>query len=273
VGPSENLSDVAKALTIAGSDSGGGAGIQADLKTFMALGVHGMSAITALTAQNTKGVTAVQEMPPDFVREQIAQVATDIGVDAAKCGMLANRGIVRAVAAAVREFEIPRLVVDPVFVSKNKDRLLSQDAVDALRDELFPLATVITPNLDEASSLAGREVRGVEEMKEAAKALHATGAAHVLVKGGDLGEGPAVDVLYDGTSMVELSAERVVGKNTHGTGCALSAAIAAHLAMGVPVVDAVGKAKSFVTGAIRRGLAIGGGYGPVNPAWDTTMTG
>lgn len=272
MGPSENLSGVAKALTIAGSDSGGGAGIQADLKTFMALGVHGMSAITALTAQNTKGVSAVQEMPPGFVREQIAQVATDIGVDAAKCGMLANTGIVRAVAAAVTEFEIPNLVVDPVFVSKNKDRLLSQDAVEALRDELFPLATVITPNLDEASGLVGREVRSREDMKDAAKALHETGPDFVLVKGGDLDEGPAVDVLYDGTALVELTAERIDGKNTHGTGCALSAAIAAHLALGLPVVDAAGRAKSFVTGAIRRGLAIGGGYGPVNPAWDTTMT-
>lgn len=270
MGSPEVLKGVPRALTIAGSDSGGGAGIQADLKTFLALGVHGMSAITALTAQNTRGVSAVHEVPADFVRAQIAQVATDIGIDAAKTGMLATSDIVTAVADAIVEFGISKLVVDPVFVSKNRDRLLAPDAVEALINKLFPLALVITPNLFEAGALIEREVDSLPKMREAAMALHELGPSYVLVKGGHL-EGEATDVLFDGESFLELSQERIDSQNTHGTGCTLSAAAAAYLARGEPVVEAVRKAKEFTTGAIRRGLAIGRGYGPVNPGWDSTL--
>lgn len=271
MGSPEVLTKVARALTIAGSDSGGGAGIQADLKTFLALGVHGMSAITAVTAQNTTGVSAIHDLPPEFVREQIKQVVTDIGVDAAKTGMLSNAGIVMAVAAAVEEFSIPNLVVDPVFVSKNRDRLLAEDAVDALATKLFPLALVITPNLPEAEGLLHRPVADLAAMREAAKALHEMGPRYVLVKGGHL-EGDAIDVLFDGTRATELKAERFHSKHLHGTGCTLSAAITAYLARGMETPEAIERAKDFVSGAIRKGLAVGSGYGPVNPGWDSTLT-
>lgn len=270
MGPPETLSTVPRALTIAGSDSGGGAGIQADLKTFLALGVHGMSAIASLTAQNTRGVSAIHDVPPEFVREQIAQVATDIGVDAAKTGMLSNAGIVTAVAEAVAEFGVEKIVVDPVFVSKNRDRLLRPDAVGALVNKLFPHALVVTPNLHEAGALLEREVATLAEVREAARALHDMGPSWVLVKGGHL-EGDPVDLLYDGATFLEFPAGRIPSRHTHGTGCVLSAAIAAHLAMGATVVEAVGSAKEFVTGAILHGLAIGGGYGPVNPGWASTL--
>lgn len=253
-----------RALTIAGSDSGGGAGIQADLKTFLALGVHGMSAVTALTAQNTLGVSEVHAVPASFVREQIAQVATDIGVDAAKTGMLWSSEIVAAVADAVAEFGIAKLVVDPVLSSKDGHRLLSEKALGTLRERLFSLALIVTPNLAEATALTGREVGTLDDMREAAKALRETGAAHVLVTGGHL-EGRAIDVLFDGVSWTEFSADRIDTKKTHGTGCVHSAAIAAYLARGERLVEAVGKAKSFTTAAIRGGLDLGGGWGPVNP--------
>jgi hydroxymethylpyrimidine/phosphomethylpyrimidine kinase len=266
LGPSEVLRNVPTALTIAGSDSGGGAGIQADLKTFFALGVHGTSALTALTAQNTKGVTGIHPAPADFVTQQIETVAADLPIGAAKTGMLATAEIVEAVAAAVRDLRIKNLVVDPVFVSKSRDRLLAEDAVGVLKERLFPAALVITPNLHEAGALLGREVSTLDEMKSAAKALKDFGPAFVLVKGGHLA-GEAIDVLYDGVAIIELSAERIDSPHTHGTGCTLSAAIAAYLARGEPVVEAIGKAKSFITGAIRHGLAIGSGSGPVNPGW------
>jgi hydroxymethylpyrimidine/phosphomethylpyrimidine kinase len=272
MGSPETLGSVPKALTIAGSDSGGGAGIQADLKTFQALGVHGMSAITALTAQNTRGVSAIYDVSPAFVREQIAQVATDIGVDAAKTGMLSNGEIVVTVAETVMEFGIEKLVVDPVFISKNKDRLLGADAVDALVNKLFPVALVITPNLYEVGALLEREVSTLEDMREAARELHEMGPRYVLVKGGHL-EGAATDVLFDGESFMEVPGERIDSPHKHGTGCTLSAAMAAYLARGETLPDAVYKAKEFVTGAIRYGLAIGGGYGPVNPGWNSTLTG
>lgn len=266
MGSPQNLIRPARALTIAGSDSGGGAGIQADLKTFMALGVHGMSAITALTAQNTLGVSASHEVPADFVREQIAQVATDIGIDAAKTGMLSSAEIVAAVADAVVEFEITKLVVDPVFISKNRDRLLSDDALSALVNKLMPLASIVTPNLFEAGVILDRELTSVADMKDAAISLFEMGPKNVLVKGGHLA-GPAIDVLYDGETTMELAAERIEGKNTHGTGCTLAAAITAGLAKGKEVPQAVAEAKEFVTGAIRNGLAIGQGFGPTNPGW------
>jgi hydroxymethylpyrimidine/phosphomethylpyrimidine kinase len=261
---------VPSALTIAGSDSGGGAGIQADLKTFLALGVHGMSAICALTAQNTKGVSGVHEVPPDFVREQICQVATDFEVAAAKTGMLSGPAIVEAVAGSIREFGIPNVVVDPVFVSKNHDVLLSQDSIDGLVTRLLPLATVITPNLQEASLLTGREIKDVAGMREAARALQGMGPAWVLVKGGHL-DADATDVLFDGREFFEVTAERIESQNTHGTGCTLSAAIAANLARGLSVPVAVKAAKKYVTGAIRYGLEVGRGYGPTNHGWDSTM--
>lgn len=270
MGSPEILTSVPRALTVAGSDSGGGAGIQADLKTFLALGVHGMSAITALTAQNTLGVSGVHSVASEFVREQIAQVVSDIGVDAAKTGMLATRETVVVVAEAVETFGIHKLVVDPVFVSKNRDRLLAPDAIDSVVTKLLPLALVITPNLFEAGALLEREVDSLESMKEAARDLHEMGPDFVLVKGGHL-DGDATDILYDGTSFIELSAPRIDSKHTHGTGCTLAAATTAYLARGDSVVEAIRKAKVFVTGAIRRGLAIGGGFGPVNPGWDSTL--
>jgi hydroxymethylpyrimidine/phosphomethylpyrimidine kinase len=258
------------ALTIAGSDSGGGAGIQADLKTFLALGVHGMSAICALTAQNTKGVSAVSNVAPWFVKEQISQVVTDFEVAAAKTGMLSRRAIVEVVAESVRKYSIPNLVVDPVFVSKNQDVLLTKDSINALVSKLLPLATVVTPNLHEAALLTGRELFDLAGMREAAKALHDMGPAWVLVKGGHL-DADATDLLYDGTDFLELTAERIDSQNTHGTGCTLSAAIAAHLARGAGVPEAVRAAKDYVTGAIRHGLEVGKGYGPTNHGWNTTL--
>jgi hydroxymethylpyrimidine kinase/phosphomethylpyrimidine kinase len=225
---------------------------------------------TRAGAQNTRGVSAVHEVPPEFVREQIAQVVGDIGVDAAKTGMLASAEIVTAVAEAVVEFRIEKLVVDPVFVSKNRDRLLADDAVDSLTNKLFPVSLLITPNLFETSALIDEEVETLDDMRAAARALHEMGPKFVLVKGGHL-EGDPVDVLYDGEAYVELSQERIDSRHTHGTGCTLSAAITAYLARGHDLVDSVRRAKKFVTGAIRRGLAIGGGYGPTNPGWDSTI--
>jgi hydroxymethylpyrimidine/phosphomethylpyrimidine kinase len=256
-----------KALTIAGSDSGGGAGIQADLKTFGALGCFGMTAITAVTVQNTEGVTGYEELSPGLVADQIRAVATDIGVDAAKTGMLASAAIVEAVAGAVRETGIDRLVVDPVFVSKHGHRLLAEDAVDALRTSLVPLATLVTPNLPEAAGLAGiAAVRDAADMQRAADAIFELGAQAVLVKGGHLDQGPAADLLVaTGREPRWLEAERIDTPNTHGTGCVLSAAIAARLAWGDALEAAVEAGKAFVTEAIRHALAIGHGIGPVNP--------
>jgi hydroxymethylpyrimidine/phosphomethylpyrimidine kinase len=266
--PAQRVEGVPRALTVAGSDSGGGAGIQADLKVFMVLGCHGMSALTALTAQNTVEVSGIHPVPPEFVVAQIDAVATDIGVDAAKTGMLATADIAEAVAGALRAHGITRLVVDPVFVSKSRDRLLATEAVAAMRDRILPLAAVITPNLYEAGGLLDGEVESLEDMKEAARALHELGPRSVLVKGGHLGGDRAVDVFYDGAELVAMDGERFDTDDTHGTGCALSAAIAARLAHGDELLDAVRFAKVFVAGAIKRGLRIGKGYGPVNPAWN-----
>jgi hydroxymethylpyrimidine/phosphomethylpyrimidine kinase len=260
---------IARALTIAGSDSGGGAGIQQDLKTFQALGVWGMSAITAITVQNTLGVERFQELDPSIVAGQVRAVAGDIGVDAAKTGMLASSAIIEAVAGAVRDAEIERLVVDPVFISKHGDPLLRGDAVDALRRLVLPLALVVTPNAHEAGTLAGIEVRTRADQREAARAIRALGARAVLVKGGHVEGSDAVDVLLDGNDVHEIAARRLGTPNTHGTGCMLSAAIAAELAKGTPLLDAVRSAKAFVSGAIEHALALGKGIGPVNPTWRT----
>jgi hydroxymethylpyrimidine/phosphomethylpyrimidine kinase len=255
---------VPRALTIAGSDSGGGAGIQADLKTFSALGVYGMSALTAITAQNTTGVYAVPEVPPEVVAAQIDAVVTDIGVDAAKTGMLSSAPIIEAVADRVQAHRITRLVVDPVMVAKSGAPLLRPEAQQTLRTRLLPLALVMTPNLPEARVLLGREIRDLEEMRDAARRLADLGPRYVLLKGGHL-PGEAVDVLYDGEGFLDLPAPRIPTQHTHGTGCVLSAAIAAHLARGMPPQAAVEEAKRFVTRAIEAGLPLGKGVGPCNP--------
>ena len=257
-----------RALTIAGSDSGGGAGIQADLKTFSALGVYGMTAITAVTVQNTRGVSGYETLSPALVGEQIRAVATDIGVDAAKTGMLATASIVDAVADAVAETGIGNLVVDPVFVSKHGHALLEPEAVDALRRRILPLAALVTPNLPEAAGLVGFEVGSRDDMRRAADAILAMGPTAVLVKGGHLeGTDDASDLIVDEGGETWLSAPRIDTPHTHGTGCTLSAAIAAHLARGDPLRTAVAAGKAFVTEAIRHALPIGGGIGPVDQLW------
>jgi hydroxymethylpyrimidine/phosphomethylpyrimidine kinase len=254
-------------LTIAGSDSGGGAGIQADLKTFHALGVWGMSAITAVTVQNTKGVSDYQELSPETVGDQIRAVATDIGVDAAKTGMLASAGIIDAVADALAETGISNLVVDPVSVSKHGHPLLAEDASEALRRRIVPLAALVTPNLPEAALLAGFPVRTEPDMERAGQAILELGGAAVLVKGGHLQDHEAaVDLLVTVEGVHPIRAERIETQHTHGTGCVLSSAIAAHLALGADLVTAVRNGKAFVTEAIRAHLEIGQGIGPVNPA-------
>jgi len=258
-----------KALSIAGSDSGGGAGIQADLKTFAALGVFGMTAITAVTVQNTTGVTGYQELSPQTVGDQIRVVATDIGVDAAKTGMLASAAIAESVASAIRETGIARLVVDPVFVSKHGFMLLQEDAVASLRRSIVPQATLVTPNLPEAAGLASLPaVRTRRDMERAAGAILELGARAVLVKGGHLEGDEAADLFASREGDREwLEGERIDTPNTHGTGCVLSAAIAARLAHGDALDVAVRAGKAFVTEAIRHALAIGHGIGPVNPLW------
>jgi len=251
------------ALTVAGSDSGGGAGIQADLKTFAAIGVHGTSAITALTAQNTVGVTGIFDLPPAFVEAQFDAVAVDIGIDAMKTGMLFNAAIVEAVAGKIREYGISRVVVDPVMVATSGDLLLREDAVDAVKSRLLPLALVVTPNRREAEVLAGLEIRSEGDVLESCRRIHAMGPRYVLVKGGHA-TGDAVDWLYDGREVVPYRAPRIETTNTHGTGCTLSAAIAAYLALGRDVPSAVEGAKEYITQAIRHAYPLGRGHGPVN---------
>ncbi|MFZ2448158.1 MAG: bifunctional hydroxymethylpyrimidine kinase/phosphomethylpyrimidine kinase [Syntrophobacteraceae bacterium] len=254
---------IPRALTIAGSDSGGGAGIQADLKTFAALGVYGMSAIAALTSQNTVGVNGIVEIDPDFVSSQIRSVVLDIGVDAVKTGMLSSAATVLRVARDIRELKLDRVVVDPVMVAKSGDALLKSDAVKAVAGELFPLALVITPNLHEAEALTGIRVETPEQMREAARRLKEFGPKYVVVKGGHLPGNP-MDLLYDGTSFREYVNERRQTPHTHGTGCTFASAIAACVAKGFSVEDAVGRAKEYITGAISRGLPLGRGHGPVH---------
>jgi len=255
------------ALTIAGSDSGGGAGIQADLKTFAALGVYGTSAITAITAQNTIGVTAVQALSADLVTAQIEAVAGDMKLDAVKTGMLANSSIVEAVAAAISALDLPSVVVDPVMIAKSGDRLFDAEALAALRSELLPRARVVTPNVPEAEVIADMRITSLDEAREAARRIHKLGPASVVVKGGHLPGDEAIDLLFDGRTFSEYRTPRIETRNTHGTGCTFASAIAAHLALGHNLPDAVGKAKEYVTGAIRNGLAIGQGHGPLNHFW------
>lgn len=260
---------IPKALTIAGSDSGGGAGIQADLKTFSAFRVFGMSAITAVTAQNSLGVQGVENLPPAFVARQLRSVLEDFGADAAKCGMLSTAPIIEAVAAELAGQRIEKLVVDPVMVAKSGDQLLQPEARAALADRILPLALLVTPNLPEAEVLAGIRVAEPEDMEEAARRIHLMGPRYVLVKGGHL-KGDATDLLWNGRDFTRFSTPRIDSQNTHGTGCTFSAAITAGLARGQALGDAIRSAKAYVTRAIREGFQAGRGVGQLRhfiPDW------
>ena len=254
---------VPTALAIGGSDSGAGAGIQADLKTMAAMGVYGTSAITAVTAQNTQRVSEVFELPPELVAAQIDAVVSDIGADAVKTGMLATAEIIELVAAKVREHEIGLLVVDPVMVATSGDRLLPEEATQALREQLLPLATVLTPNRQEAEALLGRPLASWEELRAGAEELVSLGAKAVVIKGGD-GEGPAVDLFYDSAGFREYAASRVDTTSTHGTGCTFAPAITAALARRTDVRGAVAMAKAYVTRALQGAYPVGQGNGPVH---------
>lgn len=257
--------EVSRALTIAGSDSGGGAGIQADLKTFQELGVYGMSVLTALTAQNTQGVHGVYAIPPEFIAQQIDAVLTDIGCDAVKTGMLFDSNIIEMVAHKLKEHNVRNYVLDPVMIAKGGAPLLLQEAVEAVKEHLLPLATVVTPNLPEAEVLTGmKEIKTREQMEEAARMLHDWGAQNIVVKGGHSEEEVATDLLYDGREFIELSSVRFHTQHTHGTGCTFAAAIASGLASGKTVHTAVEQAKRFITAAIGNPLGIGHGHGPTN---------
>jgi hydroxymethylpyrimidine/phosphomethylpyrimidine kinase len=267
---SQDKTSIPRALTIAGSDSGGGAGIQADLKTFAALGVYGLSALTAITAQNTQGVRAVQELPPELVEAQVDAVLEDIGADAAKTGMLSSSAIIEVVARCVSRWKL-RLVVDPVMVAKGGDALLQPEAIATLSTVLLPLAEVVTPNLFEAEVLTGRRIETLEDMRAAAQAIFALGPRHVVVKGGHRAADP-VDVYFDGNTFAELRAARISTRHTHGTGCTFSAAIAAFMARGLPVDVAVTGAKNYITEAIRHAPGLGNGHGPVGHFWQWQQT-
>ena len=253
------------ALTIAGSDSGGGAGIQADIKAMEANGVFAASVITAVTAQNTRAVTAAYDLPLTIIEAQLDAVADDFTFGAIKTGMLSSAGIIGLVARKVREHGFAPLVVDPVMISKSGFALLQPDAVEALKRDLLPLATLVTPNVHEAERLAGMEICTLADAEAAARTMHGFGPQAVLVKGGHLdGEPDAVDVLFDGVEVHAFRSERIDTPHTHGTGCTYASAIAAHLARGAALADAVQAAKAYVTEAIRHGLAIGGGHGPTS---------
>ena len=251
------------ALTVAGSDSSGGAGIQADLKTFSALGVFGMSVITAITAQNTLGVTAIRDMDEDIVAAQIAAVFDDISVGAVKVGMLSSAGITKTVAASLAKYQAKNVVVDPVMVSKSGSRLLRPEAIAALKEHLFPLASVITPNLYEAGELVGFPVETRSDMEEAARSLYKFGPRYIVVKGGHL-SGAACDILYDGDTFIYFENDRIDTVHTHGTGCTFSSAIASGLAKGMDIEQAVKQAKTYITGAIKHGFPLGKGVGPTH---------
>ena len=253
-----------KALTIAGSDSSGGAGIQADLKTFAAHGVYGLSAVTAVTAQNTLGVIAVETLSADLVTAQIEAVMSDLGADAAKTGMLANAAIVEAVAAAVEDLQIPLLVVDPVMIAKSGDRLLDDEALGAMKSELIRKAFLVTPNIQEAETLAGITIRTDDDRREAAKRIHALGASAVVIKGGHMPSATILDLLYDGGRFVEFPTERIAGTSTHGTGCTFAAAVTAHLALGRELEEAIRRAQAYIAAAIRHAPGLGRGHGPMD---------
>ena len=251
-------------LTIAGSDSGGGAGIQADLKAMSANGTYAMSVITSITAQNTTGVTAIHDLPESIVEAQIDAIFVDFDVAAVKTGMLSSAALASLVSRKLQQYHVPWIVVDPVMVSKSGQDLLQADAIDAVKQALIPLASVITPNIHEAERLTGLTIRSLAEARQAAKALHQLGCQHVLLKGGHLLEQPATDLLYDGRFFRMYKGEWIDTPHTHGTGCTFASALSAHLALGKPLPDAVDAAKQYVTEAIRHSLAIGQGRGPTN---------
>ncbi len=252
-----------KLLTIAGSDSCGGAGIQADLKTFSAHGVFGMSVITAVTVQNTQGVFGVQDISPDIIRRQIEVIFDDISVDAVKIGMVSKIETIKTIAETLSKYSIQNLVVDPVMVSKSGFHLLQPEAKEALITHLLPMATVVTPNLPEAEVITGLQIKTLEDMKKAAHIIYKMGPKYVLVKGGHL-EDEAVDILYDGTAFTYYNSPRIDAKNTHGTGCTLSSAIASNLGKGLSIVEAIENAKNYITVAIENSFSIGKGVGPTH---------
>jgi hydroxymethylpyrimidine/phosphomethylpyrimidine kinase len=266
------------ALTIAGSDSSGGAGIQADLKTFAAFGIYGVSAITAVTAQSTRGIEAALALDADFVTAQIEAVAGDFTIDATKIGMLANAAIVEAVAAAIAELDLALVIVDPVLVSSSGERLLDEDGVRALCAELLPRARVVTPNIPEAEALSGRRIQSMDDAREAARRIHDMGAAAVIITGGHRNRTPnaeprtpnddVVDLLFDGHTFHELRASRVESPHTHGTGCTFASAIAAGLALGRELPEAAARAQQYVAGAIAHAPGIGHGRGPLDHFWE-----
>lgn len=260
--------DRGKVLTIAGSDSGGGAGVQADIKTITALGGYATTIITALTAQNTLGVHSVLEVPASFVRQQIDAIMTDIGTDAVKTGMLMSRDIVEAVSLKVLEYNITCVIVDPIMISKNERRLLSSDAVHTLIRKLFPLSFLVTPNIPEAEYIAGLKIKNLSDMEKAARCIHQLGPSHILIKGGHAervwNNDKVIDMLYDGKSFTYIEDEYIPTKNTHGTGCTYASAIATYLAKGNPLIEAVTHAKKFVTLAIKQSFNPGRGYGTLD---------
>jgi hydroxymethylpyrimidine/phosphomethylpyrimidine kinase len=254
-----------KALTIAGSDSGGGAGIQADLKTFQELEVFGMSALTAVTAQNTLGVHAVYPMPLDAIAKQIDAIGEDIGADAVKTGMLFNAEIIEVVSEKLRIYQWENIVVDPVMIAKGGASLLQRESITAMKKYLLPLSKVITPNIPEAEMLTGMVIRTVNDKQEAAKRLYELGVKHVVIKGGhEENESESTDLLFDGKEFFTFSSKRIITRNTHGTGCTFSAVITAELAKGSTVYAAVLKAKDFIQAAIENQIEIGHGHGPIN---------
>ncbi|MCH8184951.1 MAG: bifunctional hydroxymethylpyrimidine kinase/phosphomethylpyrimidine kinase [Chloroflexi bacterium] len=262
------MRSVRRAMTIAGSDSGAGAGIQADLKTFAAFGVYGTSVVTAITAQNTQRVTDVLELPATLIASQIDAIVSDIGTDAVKTGMLSSSAIIDAVVDKLREYRLANVVVDPVMVAKSGDKLLQDEAVEALRTRLIPLAAVVTPNIPEAQVLTGRKVESLDDARTAAGELVRMGARVAVVKGGHL-QGPATDIMYDGREFRAFTHQRIATTSTHGTGCTFASAVAAGLARGTPVRDAVSQAKTYVTAAIRNAFPMGKGHGPLNHFYAT----
>lgn len=261
-----------KLLTIAGSDCSGGAGIQADLKTFSAHGMFGMSVIVSVVAENTSTVLGVQDISPDMIEKQIDAVFTDIGTDAVKVGMLSKSDCMQAVAKKLREYRPRNVVIDPVMLAKNGCALMQPESMETLIREILPLADVLTPNIPEAQAITGQEIHSAADMESAARAIHVLGAKSVLVKGGHA-EGDALDILFDGERFYRFSAERIHTKNTHGTGCTYSSAIACGLAAGLPENEAVAQAKEYVTTAIRHSLAIGKGCGPTHHFYDLYRNG
>jgi len=255
------------ALTIAGSDSSGGAGIQADIKTFFAHGVYGMSVITSITAQNTTGVLEIEDVSDEMVNLQMKAIFDDLYPNSIKIGMVSNKNIIKVIAKNLKLYHANKVVLDPVMISKSGSHLLKADAIDALKKELIPLSLIVTPNLMEASELTNKKVTNVYEMKEASKKILELGPKTVLIKGGHLCE-DAIDIFYDGKEFYEIKSERIETKNTHGTGCTYSSAIAANLALGYDLFDSILKAKEYITGAIRFSLSIGHGVGPTNHFWN-----